>query len=61
MTAKLITAAGTVELTGSAARLAEVLALYHAEIARVRFGYVRFNFGAGAKVTAEVNQSLRID
>lgn len=59
MTAKLITEAGTVELTGAAAKLAELLAVHQCDIAALRFGYVRFNFGNGELSSVEVNRNLK--
>ena len=59
-TATLITSGGTVELTGAALQLAQLLAAYRGEIARVRFGKVTFNFGGGENVSCEVVQSLRL-
>lgn len=60
MSARLITTGGTVTLTGAADRLAQLLAAYANEIARVQFGKVTFNFGGGENVTCEVVQSLRL-
>jgi len=56
----VIVSGGTVLLTGAAVQLAQLLAAYHAEIGRIRFGRVTFNFGGGENVTCEVVQSLRL-
>jgi hypothetical protein len=58
--ATVIVSGGTVQLTGAAVQLAQLLAAYQAEIARVRFGKVTFSFGGGDNCSCEVVQSLRL-